>query len=209
LTRNGIWRRLDPGWIVVLALCLVAVWPFLSRPGLPRETDAELHVFRVSELAHLMQQGELYPRWASDFYYGYGYPIFNFYGPLTYYLAVGFAALPSVDVVGGVKAVFLLGVGLAGLGMYAFARDRWGALGGVLAAVAYVYAPYLLLFDPYLRGNLAECFTFSVIPWLLWAFARLTAGGGRRYLAGMALGWAALLVTHNDDVTIVHQRVYH
>jgi len=197
LNRSEIWRRLDPGWIVVLALCLVTVWPFLSRPGLPRETDAELHVFRVAELTHLMQQGELYPRWASDFYYGYGYPIFNFYGPLTYYLAVGFAALPSVDVVGGVKAVFLLGVGLAGLGMYAFARDRWGALGGVLAAAAYVYAPYLLLFDPYLRGNLAECFTFAVIPWLLWAFARLTTGGGRRYLAGVALGWAALLVTHN------------
>ena len=197
MTRSQIWRRLDPGWIVVLALCLVTVWPFLSRPGLPRETDAELHVFRAAELAHLMRQGELYPRWASDFYYGYGYPLFNFYGPLTYYVAVGCAALPGVDMVGGVKAVFVLGVGLAGLGMYAYARDRWGPLGGVLAATAYVYAPYLLLFDPYLRGNLAECFTFAIVPWVLWAFARLIAGGGRRYLAGVALGWAALLVTHN------------
>lgn len=197
MTQSRIWRRLDPGWIVVLALCLVAVWPFLSRPGLPRETDTELHVFRAAELAHLMQQGEPYPRWASDFYYGYGYPLFNFYGPLTYYLAVAFAALPGVDVVGGVKAVLLLGIALSGLGMYAFARDRWGALGGVLAAVAYVYAPYLLLFDPYLRGNLAECFTFAIVPWVLWALARLAAGGGWRYLAGVAAGWAALLATHN------------
>lgn len=197
MNRSGIWRHLDPGWIVVLVLCLVAVWPFLSRPGLPRETDAELHVFRAAELEHLMQQGVWYPRWASDFYYGYGYPLLNFYGPLTYYLALAFVTLPGVDVVGGVKAVFVLGIALSGLGMYAFARDRWGAPGGLLAAVAYVYAPYLLLFDPYLRGNLAESFTFAVIPWVLWAFARLTTGGGRRYLACVAVGWAALLVTHN------------
>lgn len=206
MTRIQTRRRFDPGWIVVLALCLVAAWPFLSRPGLPRETDAELHVFRAAELAHLMQQGELYPRWAADFYYGYGYPLLNFYGPLTYYLAVGFAALPGVDAVGGVKAVFLLGIALSGLGMYAFARDRWGALGGLLAATAYVYAPYLLLFDPYLRGNMAECFTFAIFPWVLWALGRLMAGGGlcrerlverRRYLVGVATGWAALLLTHN------------
>jgi len=197
LNREQIWRRLDPGWIVVLALCLVAVWPFLSRAGLPRETDAELHVFRVAELTHLIQQGEWYPRWASDFYYGYGYPLFNFYGPLTYYISVVFAALPGLGVVGGVKAVFVLGIVLSGLGMYAFARGRWGALGGVLAAIAYVYAPYLLLFDPYLRGNLAECFTFAIIPWVLWSFARLAAGRGWRYLVGVAVGWAALMVTHN------------
>jgi hypothetical protein len=183
--------------IVVLALCLVAVWPFLSRRGLPRETDAELHVFRTAELAHLIRQGELYPRWASDFYYGYGYPLFNFYGPLTYYLGLVLAALPGVDVVAGVKAVFVLGMALSGLGMYAFARDRWGALGGLLAATAYVYAPYLLLFDPYLRGNVAECFAFAIVPWVLWAFGRLTAGGGRLYFTAVAVGWAALLVTHN------------
>jgi hypothetical protein len=173
------------------------MWPFLSWPGLPRETDAELHVFRAAQLAHLMRQGELYPRWASDFYYGYGYPLLNFYGPLSYYISAAFAALPGVDAVGGVKAVFLLAIVLSGLGMYAFAHDRWGALGGMLAATAYVYAPYLLLFDPYLRGNLAECFTFALIPWVLWAFARLMATGKRQYVVSVAVGWAALLLTHN------------
>ena len=197
MTRTRICRRLDPGWIVVLALCLVAAWPFLSRSGLPRETDAELHVFRVAELARLMQQGELYPRWAADFYYGYGYPLFNFYGPLTYYLGAAIAALPGLDAVSGAKAVFVLGIALSGLGTYALARERWGAPGGALAAVAYIYTPYLLLFDPYLRGNMAECFTFGIIPWVLWAVGRLTDGGGRRYFIGAAVGWAALLITHN------------
>ena len=25
-----------------------------------------------------------YPRWAPDYFLGYGYPVFNYYSPLTY-----------------------------------------------------------------------------------------------------------------------------
>ncbi|GAG35601.1 unnamed protein product, partial [marine sediment metagenome] len=73
--------------LLALALALVAAVPFLTRPGLPRQTDAELHVYRAAELGHALRAGAFYPRWAPDFYYGYGYPIFNYYAPLTYYLA--------------------------------------------------------------------------------------------------------------------------
>ena len=37
-------QRLDPGFLAVLAIAALALWPFLSRPGLPRFTDAELRV---------------------------------------------------------------------------------------------------------------------------------------------------------------------
>jgi uncharacterized membrane protein len=96
--------------ILVLALALVAAAPFLTRPGLPHQTDAELHVYRAAELGHTLRAGAFYPRWAPDFYFGYGYPIFNYYAPLTYYLANLFDLLPGVDIVGGVKAVFV-GIG--------------------------------------------------------------------------------------------------
>lgn len=49
----------------------------LSRAALPQETDAELHVFRLAELSESGCGGEWYPRWSPNFYYGYGYPIFN------------------------------------------------------------------------------------------------------------------------------------
>ena len=68
---------------LVLALALIAAAPFLTRPGLPHHTDAELHVYRAAELGHALRGGAFYPRWAPDFYYGYGYPIFNYYAPLT------------------------------------------------------------------------------------------------------------------------------
>ena len=119
-------QRLDPGFLAVLAIAALALWPFLSRPGLPRFTDAELHVYRLAELARLVAAGEFYPRWAPNFYFGYGYPIFNYYAPLSYYAGLPVALLPWWDAVDGVRAVFILGVLLGALGTYAFVRVYWG-----------------------------------------------------------------------------------
>ncbi|HOU40333.1 MAG TPA: hypothetical protein PK829_03595, partial [Promineifilum sp.] len=76
-----LWRRFDAGFLVVLLISLLAVWPFLSRASLPEGTDAELHIFRLHELGYLIHGGEFYPRWAPNFYHAYGYPIFNYYAP--------------------------------------------------------------------------------------------------------------------------------
>ena len=79
------YRRFDLGLAAALAVALVAAWPFLARPSLPQFTDAEMHVYRAGEILFSLRQGVLWPRWAPDFYYGYGYPIFNYYASLTYY----------------------------------------------------------------------------------------------------------------------------
>ena len=78
-----LFRQFDLGLLLALALALLAAMPFLTRPDLPRGTDAELHVFRAAEMGYSLRAGDHFPRWAPDFYYGYGYPIFNYYAPLT------------------------------------------------------------------------------------------------------------------------------
>lgn len=189
--------RLDPGFLVVLAICLLAVWPFLSRASLPQETDAELHIFRVVELSYLVRGGEWYPRWAPNFYHGYGYPIFNYYAPLAYYLALPIELLPRLDAVDGVKFVFVLALLLAGLGMYGFVRDNWGRAAGYVAAAVYVYAPYVQYIDPHARGVLAESLSLGVFPLALWALDRLRGGGTFwRWVTAVFLT-AALLLSHN------------
>ena len=187
--------RLDWGAVIVVALCLVAVWPWLTRPGLPAGTDAEIHVPRVAEFARVLADGVLYPRWAPDFYLGYGYPLFNFYAPLVYYLAQPIYLFTSAA--GAVKVIFVLGALLAGLGMYAFARRNLGRAAGVVAAAAFVYAPYLVLIDPFVRVDLAEYFAIAWMPWVLWGFDRLLGGGRRTDVAVAALPLAALALTHN------------
>ncbi|KAA3658500.1 MAG: hypothetical protein DWQ04_24895, partial [Chloroflexi bacterium] len=120
----------DPGFLVIILICMIAVWPFISHASLPEGTDAELHIFRLHELSLLVRGGEWYPRWAPNFYHGYGYPIFNFYAPLAYYVGLGFELLPQFDAVAGIKAVFVLAILLAGIGMYGFVRDNWGRQAG-------------------------------------------------------------------------------
>lgn len=203
-------RRVDLGIFVVIAICLLAIWPFLSRPGLPLETDAELHIVRTAELDHLLRGGEIYPRWAPDFYYGYGYPLFNYYAPLTYYLGAGLLVLPGVDAVLAVKLVFVLGLFGAGLGMYAFVRRLWGGRPGLVAAAVYLYAPYIQYIDPHARGVLAESFSFALFPWVLWAFtapppqqvseteAETVRSAYNPWRLSLAAGLlAALICTHN------------
>ena len=53
LKMKRIWRRFDGGFLVVLLISLLAVWPLLSRASLPEGTDAELHIFRLHELGAL------------------------------------------------------------------------------------------------------------------------------------------------------------
>jgi len=90
--------------------------------------------------------------------------------------------------------------------MYLFVRGKWGARPALVAAVAYVYAPYIQYVDPYARGVLAESFSFALFPWVLWAFARLldslTWQKGRTFWPGRRIGLAAVLLaalicTHN------------
>ena len=190
-------RAIDPGILLALALALIAASPFLAQPGLPRDTDAELHVFRAAEVAACWQQSVLYPRWAPDFYFGYGYPIFNYYAPLTYHLASLFALLPGLDIVSGVKAVFVLALLLGGLGSYLLTRELFGPEAGVVAAAAFVTAPYLLFIDPHARGDLAEHFAVGLLPLALFFLRRLVRHGGRGPLIGTTLSVAALLTSHN------------
>jgi hypothetical protein len=191
-------RRFDWGLCLALILALVAAAPFFARPGLPRQTDAELHVYRAAELGHTLRAGAFYPRWAPDLYYGYGYPIFNYYAPLTYYLANAFDLLPGVDIVTGVKAVFILGLVVASAGAYLLGREFSGPTAGVLAAALFTFAPYVIFIDPHARGDLAEHFAVCLLPLGFYAFHRLMSGaGGRGALLGSVLTLAAIVFSHN------------
>jgi hypothetical protein len=191
-------RQFDWGVCLALALALVAAAPFLTRPGLPRQTDAELHVYRAAELGHVLRAGAFYPRWAPDLYYGYGYPIFNYYAPLTYYLANLFDLLPGVDIVGGVKAVFVVGLLAASVGAFLLGRELFGSVAGVLAAASFTFAPYIVFIDPHARGDLAEHFAVCLLPMSFYALHRLMSGvGGRGALWGSVLTMAVIVLSHN------------
>lgn len=190
-------RRLDRGLALTLLLCLIAASAFLLRPSLPRETDAELHVFRSAELGYSLRAGEFYPRWAPDFYYGYGYPFFNYYAPLTYYLANVLSLGIPGGAVFGTKAVLVVTYLLAGFGTYGLARCYGGSWAGLLASASYLFAPYVFLIDPHLRGDVAEFVSLGIAPMVFWAVLSFQRSPTRAHLLASALSTTALILSHN------------
>jgi hypothetical protein len=154
--------------VLALLLSLFAVGPLLQPGYFWGAHDARHNVYFLWEWDHSFREGIWWPRWAPDFCFGYGYPFFNIYGPLGTMVAEGFHLL-GLDYVGAVKAVFGLAFVLSALAMYGFGRRLWGPRGGMLASVAYTYAPYHIL-DAYVRAALPESLSFVLIPLVFWGF---------------------------------------
>ncbi len=195
--KNLIVKVIKP--IIILLLALVACQPLL-QPTLPWSADGQLHFWRVVELDHCLRNGYFYPRWMPDMAYGYGFPLLNYYAPLSVYLAEGFH-LFGLDFTAALLAAFCASLALGALGAYFWAREAFGEASGLLAAVAYTYAPYTL-YDAIWRSNLAESLALGVLPWAFWRLRRLALRGRARDVALTALAFAALVLSHNITALI-------
>jgi hypothetical protein len=188
--------------VALAALLLVGLHP-VTTFSLAASFDGLLHLYRLIELDHLIGQGVWFPRWAPDFVFGFGYPIFNFYAPLAYYLSlplhwVGLSFASSATV------FFVACTFVAAVAMCALARslldNNWHA--GIAAAVTYVYAP-THVYDNLYRSAWATVLAYALVPFILWALVRWYQSGRLRYLNALALGIAALMLSHNVTALLV------
>lgn len=146
------------------------------------------HVARLVELDLGFKLGHFPPRWAPDFGWGNGMPLFHFYGPLPYYLAE-LLFLVKVPAVWAIKAVFAANF-LAGFYfIYLWAKEHWGKWGGVLSGLAFVYLPYRAV-QFYVRGSLGELTAMTFIPLFYYAAVKK-----KTILA--ALAWTGIFLSHN------------
>ncbi len=189
------------GPLLLLITLLTAMQPLL-RGWLPQRGDGLLHFYRLLELEQALRQGVLFPRWLPDMGYGYGFPLFHYYAPLSYYLLLPLRALgvstAIAYLIGYALALLLTGIGLA-LWFRDFQQGdnrTSGSIAGIVAAAAAVYAPYLLV-NLYHRGAYAEAWGLAWLSLSLWAVGRLARRQDRASLLWLAGSYAALLLTHN------------
>ncbi len=136
-----------------------------------------------------------FPRWLPQFAFGYGQPVFAFYGAASYYQATS-AMLVGLGAEAALKLSWYLGFAVSGVGAYGLARRRLGPKGAALAGAAYVLFPYRLA-NVYVRGAFAEHWGLALLPLLLLAGERAVRRGDRRAWATLAVVWAALILTHH------------
>ncbi len=166
--------------LLVWLLTLPALTPLLQPHTLTDSADGLLHLYRLVALKQAVGQGAFFPRWLPDLAYGYGLPLFVFYAPLSYYLTL-LLALPGLGLVNAFNASMMLAWLLAAAGVYLLARDWFGPAVGLLAAIAYAYAPIQML-NNLSRGSLPAAWAMAAYPFVFWAFGRLIHSSPRPYL---------------------------
>lgn len=186
-------RGVLAGLLLVTLFALPALSP-LWELTLPQSYDGLHRLHRLIEFDQAVRHGVLFPRWTPDLNYGYGYPVFNFFPYADYYLPE-LLHLLGLSFSQALAAAFLLYTLLAGWSVYLLSRDLWGETPALLAAVAYVYAPYQL-HNSLVRGNLPEQFGLALFPLVLWAFRRLIRRRQRRWFVASAVLYAAFLLSH-------------
>lgn len=178
---------------IILIFLTLPVIRQLVRPGFfPMQDD--LQAFRVYEMNKCFDDFQIPCRWVPDAGYQYGYPQFNYYPPLPYYLGailhrIGFQYIDSV------KILFILGYIFSAIAMYVLVKSLVGLWGGLVAGALYTYIPYKAV-EVYVRGALNEFWALTFFPLILWAIYRLVKTSRIIFLVILSISISFLITTH-------------
>lgn len=187
------------GVILVLILSFWAIKPLFVPGFFPMHDNTQ--VARVFEMGKVLSTGTIPVRWVPDLGYGYGYPLFNFYAPLAYYVG-GFFTLLNFDALISAKVMMAIGIVFAGISMYLLARQVWGEVGGIVSAVFYMYAPYHAV-DIYVRGDVAEFWAYAFIPLVFYSLIKLTIEVRLRHIIVGMGAYSGVILSHNLTAMMV------
>lgn len=178
--------------ILLFILSFLITWP-IFMPGYFTHHD-DLQVMRIYEMRKCLEDLQIPCRWVPDMGYGFGFPLYNFYGPFPYYIG---AILSYVfGYIGAAKILFLIPFILGGLSMYLLAKEIFGKYPGFVAGILYLFAPYRAL-DSYVRGAVAESFAIAIAPLLFYFIYKLIKEKKLKDLVLFAVSFAIFLTCHN------------
>jgi uncharacterized membrane protein len=189
------------GWIAIAViigwggfLCL----PFLCHGFWPFSGDAQVHLNWYSNFSKQLWEGDLYPRWLCGMNDGLGSPVCFYYPPMAYFITSLFHPFFGNDPESFKQLGFSVCLGLVGSGFSAYAWMRKTSNEpriALMAALFFMAMPYHLGTDIYVRGALAEFWSFVWTPLILLAVCAI-AEDNRWGIAGLATSYALLIMTH-------------
>lgn len=152
------------------------------------------HIARLYLLVTGIQQGSLFPRWVDMLGFGHGYPLFNFYPPLIYYVSSIFYFL-GFSLISSIKLMIISGFLLSATGAYLLIKKMMGRLPAILGSTVYTYFLYHSI-TVYVRGALAEFFTLAVLPFVFLGLYKLSQKINWLNSIFLAVSFALLILTH-------------
>lgn len=176
------------GLIIVIVLSFWSFKSLMGRGYFPMHDDTQ--VARVVVMGKALSHGQFPVRWVSDLGYGYGYPLYNFYGPLPYYFGGSLYAL-GVNSITSTKWMFGIGIILAAITMYLFLYTTMGMVAAVTGSMIFLYAPYHAV-QVYIRGSVGEYWAIACVPLILLGIYKKNPIIGSLGLAGTILSHTIL-----------------
>lgn len=186
--------------LVVTFLGIPLVIPLMRWMEVPCTHDGHLHVHRVAAMRYAWENGIYFTRWLPDLAFGYGYPFFVFREPAPLY-AVLLPHLLGVSLPAASNLFYALCILASGWFMFLWVKDVSGSRAGIVSAVAYMAAPYILI-DALIRGNAPESLALPLFPFLLWMGRRWIIQGSVKTFLFSVFGLAFLSLSHNISVLI-------
>lgn len=174
---------------ILLIVILISVPTFFRMLPSGIHSMQDFHLFRLVEFDKCIKAFQIPCRWAPDAGLGYGEPLFNFYGQLSYAIGEIFH-LTGISFIDSIKILFILSLIGSGISMFFLARSVWkNNKSAILSAVIYLYAPYRAV-DVWVRGALPEALSFVLFPLVILSIER------KKFFAFSFL-LSALIMTHN------------
>lgn len=195
---NGI--KLDLLCIVLIFLISFPAVKSLLQPGFFQTHDGDWHIAHVYWFDKALRQGHFPVRWVDEINRGRGYPFFNFYYPLLYYLS----EIPfflGIGLTNSLKIVLVLSFPFSGVATFLWLKSLWGRRAGLVGAVLIMYAPYRFV-GVYVSARLGETVAFVFMPLALWGITRLKQTGRKQFLALAGMFWGLLILAHNIQALV-------
>ncbi len=181
--------------VILLALLGLPLYFGLFSEHIVGGHDAASGLIRAICMDKYLGDGQILPRWLPDVNFGFGSPMFNFYPPFFYFLSVVLSKVTHNMLLAMNWVCIILWI-VSGIGIYLLAKEFWGRKGGLVSAIAYMYAPYHIQ-DLYVRGAFAEFSAFAFFPLIILAFYKISKKIEVKYVVLGTLGITSLSLTHN------------
>jgi hypothetical protein len=188
-------------FLPIIAVLVISIPTFqrMLRPGIYSMQD--FHLFRLIEFEKCVRDFQIPCRWSPDAGLGYGEPLFNFYGQLSYAIGETFRLI-GFSLINSLKLLFILSLVGSGLSMFILSKYIWkNNLSATLSACLYMYAPYRAV-DIWVRGTIPESLSFILFPLIIYKIETFLAKNNKRDLFWISIIFSLLILNHNLSVIL-------
>ncbi|MBI2600835.1 hypothetical protein HYW42_02680 [Candidatus Daviesbacteria bacterium] len=195
---NNLIKLVKKPVAITFILSIALLWPLFVAPYFTHHDDVQ--VIRLYEMDKCIKDLQIPCRWVPDLGGQYGYPLFNYYAPLPYYVGEIFFLLTN-NLILSMKVMFVIPFIASFIFMYLLAKKFWGELGASVSALFYSYAPYHAL-DFYVRGAMGELWALMAFPAIFYSLFKLFEKKSIGNILFLTLSFSVLLLSHNLSTMI-------